>query len=391
MAYSALTRDEGPPPGRLGDTAAVDRDAGVQEKGARGALSPAPEPKTLQGQGGRAGGQGPIVIRAETVDHQGMHVKGAALGLSVSYTPRRAPAEQRTLQTVSDDEGRGRLEVVASAAGERVSHAYLWAYKPGQALAVESIPFAGNAAIDPIQLVLEEPVKRRIAVVGSDGRPIEGLRVVARSLQEEDKRVPLLIPDDWHEQLTVTTDANGVATIPYLSRDKNMLTVSVGKAGIARHVLPMPERQENGQYVLKLGEIGRLVGIVRTEGGEPLADVHVLVWVRAAGTMAPGVGMPRGRRRATPTEVIEFSHDSDRVRTGPQGAFQTPSELLRGSSYRVSVRRDGFEPFVSDWVALDGERTTLPPIRLRSSHAQGVGARPAGSAGGCGPRVLAFA
>ncbi len=179
-------------------------------------------------------------------------------------------------------------------------------------------------------------------------------------------RVPLLIPDDWDEQLTVTTDANGVATIPYLSKDMNLLTVSVGGAGIARRALPMPERSENGQYVLKLGETGRLVGIVRAEGGEPQADVSVLVWIRAAGTMPPGVGMPRGRRRATPTEVIEFSHKQDRVRTGPQGAFQTPSELLRGSSYRVSVRREGFEPFVSDWVALDGERATVPPIHLRS-------------------------
>ncbi len=184
MAYSALTRDEGPTSGRPGDAATVARGAGVQEKGARGARSPAPETKPVQGQGGPAGRQGPIVIRAETVDNHAMRISGAALGLSVSYTPRRAPAESRTLQTVSDDEGRGRLEVVASGPGEQVSHAFLWAFKPGQALAVESIPIAGKeAAIDPVQLVLEEPLKRRIAVVGSDGRPIEGLRVAARSLQ----------------------------------------------------------------------------------------------------------------------------------------------------------------------------------------------------------------
>ena len=60
--------------------------------------------------------------------------------------------------------------------------------------------------------------------------------------------------------------------------------------------------------------------------------------------------------------MIRF--DSPVLATGAQGTFQTAPGLLAGSTYRVSIQRDGFAPFVSDWVTLGEERTTIPPIRL---------------------------
>ncbi len=205
-----------------------------------------------------------------------------------------------------------------------------------------------------------------ITVVGPDGKPIEGLRLAPRSLRLGPARIPATIPEDLGEELKVTTDAKGVATIPYLSRAMNMLTVWVYGPGIARHTIALPEEPGTVDHVLKLGATGRLVGVVRSERGEPLHDVPSEVWVRASGDRpSNGQGiLPRCRRRATPTEVVSFN--TAPPRTGPQGAFQTPSELLKGSTYRVSIRREGFEPFVSDWVALEGERTTVPPIRLRA-------------------------
>ena len=103
-----------------------------------------------------------------------------------------------------------------------------------------------------------------------------------------------------------------------------------------------------------------MVGIVRTASGQPLADVPVEVWVQGSGTL------PRKHRsigRSRPTEILRL--DPQPLKTGPQGAFQTPPTLLSGSTYRVSIRQDGFVPFVSDWVTLDGERATIPPIRLQ--------------------------
>ena len=108
---------------------------------------------------------------------------------------------------------------------------------------------------------------------------------------------------------------------------------------------------------------GRLAGIVRSDSGQPLTDVPIDVWVRASGALSRP-GYAANRSRITHTEVVAFGSES--VRSGPGGAFQTPAKLLSGSTYRVSIRREGFEPFVSEWVTLNGERTVVAPIRLRA-------------------------
>ena len=71
----------------------------------------------------------------------------------------------------------------------------------------------------------------------------------------------------------------------------------------------------------------------------------------------------RGNRRITPDEIVRL--DPQPLKTGPQGAFQTPPTLLNGSTYRVSIRHDGFVPFVSDWVTLERRSAAIPAIRLQ--------------------------
>ena len=96
------------------------------------------------------------------------------------------------------------------------------------------------------------------------------------------------------------------------------------------------------------------------ESGDPLADVPVELWVKGSGAVPIEFRSTHGR--LVSDEVVRL--DQGPLKTGPQGALQTPSTLLSGSTYRVSIRRDGFAPFVSDWVKLDGERATIPTIRL---------------------------
>ena len=166
----------------------------------------------------------------------------------------------------------------------------------------------------------------------------------------------MTIPDELLERLTVTTDTKGEATLPYLPQAMAPLTVQISGPGIAAHTLALIDSRQ--KPILKLGRTGRLVGIVRSEAGEPLADIRVAVWVRAPGTI------PSGMLDLSPPEMIKF--DSQPLLTSAQGSFQTPPSLLDGSTYRVSIRREGFAPFVSDWVTLGGDRTPIPPIRLRS-------------------------
>ena len=367
MAYSALSREETAPLGRLADAGAIVPAAGEQEKALGQVPSPTPNQQPVQVQGGAISGSStspvPFLIQAETVDGQGKPLSGAEVGLSLSYQPGAVLEESRMERGTSDDQGRFRIQVVEKRPGKPIVFAQLWAYKPGRAVGTIGIPLQKKASPAPVRVVLDEPAKRTIKVVGADGRPIAGLTLVPRSLLVRRGGIPLSIPEDWRERLVVTTDANGVATIPYLSRAMDPASVVVFGPEIARHTLPFPEQQGKDEYVLKLGRPGRLVGIVRVENGEPRADVSVDIWVRASGALGPP-GYAVNRARTTPTEVMFFHSES--VRTGPGGAFQTPSKLLSGSTYRVSIRREGFEPFVSEWVTLDGERTAVAPIRLRA-------------------------
>ena len=308
--------------------------------------------------------RGPLVIQVETVDSKGKPLSGVDLVLSVSYALGPGKNKSKIERATTSQQGRGRLEVALNPPGERAIYGMLWAVQPGRALATVGIPML-HAAPAPVRLMLEEPVKRSITVVGPDDRPIEGLSLTPRSLQQTGGIIS--IPEEWNERLTVATDTNGVATIPYLSRPTGPLTVRLSGPGVALHTLAIPAEpgKDPLDLLLKLDRPGRLVGVVRTESGQPLAGVPVEVWIRAAGVRPRGVlRAARTRRRLTPTEVIRF--DAGSPRTGPEGAFQSPPALLGGSVYRVSIRCDGFAPYVSDWLTLDGDRTSVPPIRLRS-------------------------
>ena len=138
--------------------------------------------------------------------------------------------------------------------------------------------------------------------------------------------------------------------------------VGAGRRG-GRGCAHIAARSSSGQKLRSQARCaGRLVGIVRTASGSPLGGVPIEVWVRGTGTLPKDFAM-RGSGRITNDEILVVN--SDPLRSGPQGAFQTPRTLLGGLQYRVSIREQGFVPYLSDWVALDGERTTIPPIRLQ--------------------------
>ena len=110
-------------------------------------------------------------------------------------------------------------------------------------------------------------------MVGPDGRPIAGLRLVPRSLQRGIARMPLSMPEEWRERLTVTTDANGAATIPYLSRgDEHAHRLRCRGPGIARIRCRCRNNRARIDYLCSSwAGPGRLVGIVRTEIGSAAA------------------------------------------------------------------------------------------------------------------------
>ena len=366
IGYAALSRENNTAPVQKLDDGAVLREADGQERGPKEAAERASPPiANRQEAVGKTPMKRsePIIIQVEPVDSQGKPLAGARIGISVSYSPRRTREFPSMINSVSDEQGRATWTRVDVAPGEQAQAATIWAYKPGRALAWMTVPITAKSPA-PVRLTLEDPVNRTMTVVGHDGRPLERVLVVPRLLQIGGTRSAASIPDEWLQELARRTDENGAVAITCVSRGMNMLTFNLSGAGIAQHTLEVPPPEGKDKYLVKLGRIGRLVGVVRNESGEPMVDVPVSVWVRASGTRSPAVGAPRGRRRATRTEAIGL--EPELMRSGPEGAFRTPAALLGGLSYRVSIRHDGYAPFVSEWVELDGERTAVSAIRLRA-------------------------
>jgi RNA polymerase sigma factor (sigma-70 family) len=366
LVHAALARANNTAPVQTLDDGAVLRESVGQENAANQEAQRAPAPiANDQAALGKTPTKRPepIFIQVEAIDSQGKPLAGAHVGVSVSYSPRRTRELSRMINSVSDEQGRATSTRVDVAPGEQAQAATIWAYKPGRALAWKGLALTGESPA-PVRSTVEDPVNRTMTVVGHDGRPIEGARVVPRLLQIGGTRSAASIPEEWLQELGRITDEKGAVAITCVPRSMNMLTFNLVGAGIAQHTLEVPPPEGNDKYVIKLGRIGRLVGVVRNESGEPVVDVPVSVWVRASGTRLPAVGAPRGRRRATRTEAIGLERKL--MRTGPEGAFRTPAALLGGMSYRVSIRHEGYAPFVSEWVELDGERTAVSAIRLRA-------------------------
>jgi len=311
----------------------------------------------------RAGGaapaknQFPLVIQADMVDSQGHGLPGVDVIVTIYYPRPLEEPEKVPDRAVSDHNGRIRVEFARERVAGRLSGAIIWAYQPGRALARSSYTLEGTTSPPVIRLTLEQPVKRTIVVVGPDDRPIAGLRLSPRSLRRGNSRVAAPSPDELLERLTVTTDAKGEAIIPYLAPGMEPLTVQVAGPGIAAHTLALIDSPQ--KTTLKIGRTGRLAGIVHGESGQPIAGVSVVVWARTSDIRASSL-----HDRNSPPEVIRF--EKQPFFTGAHGAFQTPPTLLDGSTYRVSIRHDGFAPFVSEWVTLGGERTAIPGIRLQA-------------------------
>jgi RNA polymerase sigma-70 factor (ECF subfamily) len=343
MGYSATRPRDPAPPGA--------QPIPAPQKPATAERSPSPQ------DGATVKDPGPVILEVQVVDSQGRGVEGVDVFVTIASARPAEGKERDSDRGVSDRDGRVRMEVARERVEGRRTVATLWAYQPGRALTTgASITFSTGSSTTAARIVLAEPVKRTIKVVGLGEKPIAGLRLFPRVVDPPRPNSRRSIPEELRERLTVSTDENGVATLPYLAPDIVPVTIEVGGVGIARQSLALIDYAT--KPMLRLKQTGRLVGVVRAESGEPLADIPVAVWVKAPRKL------PARMLEVSPPESIRF--DSTGLATGPQGTFQTPAVLLVDSEYRISIGKDGFAPFVSEWITLGGERTTIPPIRLRS-------------------------
>ena len=153
----------------------------------------------------------------------------------------------------------------------------------------------------------------------------------------------------------------GWPRLPTSRRRSNRCAVRVTAPGIVPHVFPLPGRPGNNRVTLKLGRPARLAGSVFNDSGQPAANVPVEVWVE---NMYYTPSNPDGNPR--PAGVPSLIHfDSGPIRTGADGSFRTPPQLMTGWSYRIVIRPEGDAPVNSDSLTARTELTTVPPLRLQ--------------------------
>ena len=207
----------------------------------------------------------------------------------------------------------------------------------------------------PHQIALQNSESRSVKVEGPDGKPVAGARIEARLIFFTGGTGSAEIPASLASPIAVTTGPDGTATINYLRARDRLVAARVTADSIGEQDLPVTEETRPGVaatiFAIKLKETSRLSGRIVDAAGSGVAGQSVEIW-------------SLGSVRSLVPSVVGFKNGP--VRTGADGTFQTPTNLLIGSSCRVAVRESGKEPIISDWLAITDQPLTLAPLELRA-------------------------
>ncbi len=286
-------------------------------------------------------------VTGTVLDEQGKPIAGAQV---VLYAPpignfKGDPAEARA------ESGRdGRFDLEAPPLGRIYTNGvHVWAFKSG--LAIGAVPYSINK---PHQIVLRNPETRTVRVEGPDGKPVSGAKVVPRLIFLSGGTGMADIPASLASPLAVSTGADGTAALAFLRGRDRLAAARVTAELIGEQDLLVSEETREGSasvFAIKLKKTGRLSGRIVDHAGGGIAGQAVEIWSRgASGRLIPNpVGFKNGP-----------------LRTAADGTFQTPANLLLGSSYRVVVREPGNEPIISDFFPAAEESVTIPALELRA-------------------------
>jgi hypothetical protein len=294
-------------------------------------------------------------VAGSVIDEDGKPIAGATVEMQTPanpYLPDEPAGAEAPLKVSSENDGRFELKVPPGRLLSNATH--LWAHQP--LLAIAAVRLA-NEFPKPPQIILLKSVPRTVKVEGPDGKPIAGARIEPRfiSFSGETSRPP--VPVSLASALAATTGPDGTATVAYLARRDRLVGARVTAGVIGQQDVPVAEEPRNGPdspiFVIKLNKTSRLSGRIVDESGQGVAGQTVEILCRAMdGIFA--------------SDTVAFKDGP--LRTGPDGAFQTPDNLMIGSSYRVVVREPGNEPIISDWIRITEQPLTLAPLTRGTLH-----------------------
>ena len=181
--------------------------------------------------------------------------------------------------TIEDQPGEVVGQVQTDAAGQftfkltqphlALDRCSIWVVSDG--LLVSASMIVGS----PLRLILHESHGATFQVAGPDGRPVAGAKVTPRRLA----RKPGLIPAALADQTSARTDPLGFVSLAHY-RPEEILSVEVEAAGFGvqiRHFREADGLASPGLKSIVLDAPGKVVGLVKTEEGDPVAGVGVIL------------------------------------------------------------------------------------------------------------------
>jgi hypothetical protein len=287
-------------------------------------------------------------IPGAVVDDQGKPVAGAQV---VLYAPPMTWGKANTVESQTTTDAEGRFQLERPPLGRRiVNDVSILAYRAGMTIAATSI------FRHPDKYVLRKPDPRPIKVEGPDGRPIAGARIAPRIVNIFDWS-PVNVPESLADPLIVTTGPDGQAVLQYLTARDQLVAARVTTDSIGTQDILLVEQPGQGStepvITIRLKKTSRLSGRIVDETRKPVAGQVVEIWSLGGGWLRPNAVALMGGP----------------LHTGTDGSFQTPDNLMVGSSYRIAVRGPGKETVLSDWMTIGEQPRALLPMRLRSLRA----------------------
>ncbi len=281
----------------------------------------------------------------EVVDDQGNPVAGARV---VLYSPPVVYGKGDPVEAETKSDARGKFSLKTPPLGRIAANGvnYL-AYTPNRAISSQPI------FRRPYRLVLEKPLARTVLVEGFDGKPITGARITPRLISIFGKAAAD-VPTSLAEPLATITGPDGMTKLNYLAARDRISAVRVSADAIGTQDILLNERpgggSESSVITIKLTPTTHLAGRVVDQDGQPVVDHDVEVWSRGMGGRLLG-------------NTVEFENGP--LRTRADGSFQTPDQLMVGSTYRIAIREEGKDPIFSDWMNMPDQPRELPLFVLR--------------------------
>jgi hypothetical protein len=284
-------------------------------------------------------------VEGKVVDENANPVAGAQV---VFFAPPALERKTTPVEVRTNTDGTGQFRLMRpTLRRDRMIQANFWAYHPGSTLAAAP----GYQPAPAIALTNSEP--RTIRIEGPGGQPIAGARICPRLVLLASRNVPDEVPDSLAELKAVVTGPNGTAVLDYLTPGDRLVAVRITAEPIGTQdfqLVKRPGREGQGATItLKLEATSRLSGRLRNRAGQPVANQLVEFWSQGNYYLA--------------THQVGFKKGP--LRTVADGSFQTPDNLLVGSSYRIVVRPARMEPVLSEWITIGEKPRILLPMILR--------------------------